>query len=155
MLEQIKSKLSPKCFDSVQNRFEPIEGQGINLKHMLKYFSTLSVTQYFTVDFICPYNMNHYPFDIQECNGTLEPKTNSDFFVKLVPKYLNYLGPTDLMKYQLEKNVSFVKSDNVSIFFYKCLQLLNYTLSIIINYALIIGKSFYHFPTNNGKADIE
>ena len=81
---------------------------------MLKYFSTLSVTQYFTVDFICPYNMNHYPFDIQECNGTLEPKTNSDFFVKLVPKYLNYLGPTDLMKYQLEKNVSFVKSDNVS-----------------------------------------
>ena len=58
--------------------------------------------------------MNHYPFDIQVCNGTLEPKTNSDFFVKLVPKYLNYLGPTDLMKYQLEKNVSFVKSDNVS-----------------------------------------
>ena len=57
--------------------------------------------------------MNHYPFDIQECNGTLEPKTNSDFFVKLVPKYLNYLGPTDLMKYQLEKNVSFIQIDNV------------------------------------------
>ena len=83
--------------------------------------------------------MNHYPFDIQECNGTLEPKTNSDFFVKLVPKYLNYLGPVDLMKYQLEKNVSFVKSNNASIFFYECLQLLNYTLSIIIIRA--VGRS--------------
>ena len=44
----------------------------------------------------------------------LSPKQTAIFFVKLVPKYLNYLGPTDLMKYQLEKNVSFVKSDNVS-----------------------------------------
>ena len=25
----------------------------------------------------------------------------------------------------------------------------------VINYALIIGKSFYHFPTHNGKTDIE
>ena len=100
---------------------------------MLKYFSTLSVTQYFTVDFICPYNMNHYPFDIQVCNGTLEPKTNSGFFVKLVPKYLNYLGPTDLMKYQLEKNVSFVKSDNVSDSFINVL-LQNYNLIMLLYY---------------------
>ena len=75
--------------------------------------------------------MNHYPFDIQECNGTLEPKTNSDFFVKLVPKYLNYLGPVDLMKYQLEKNVSFVKSDNVSYYFINvCLW--NYNLIMLL-----------------------
>ena len=59
--------------------------------------------------------MNRYPFDVQKCNGTLEPKKNSDFFVKLVEKDLNYpvLG-TDLMKYQL-KNVSFIKTDNVKI----------------------------------------
>ena len=59
--------------------------------------------------------MNRYPFDVQKCNGTLEPKKNSDFFVKLVPKYLNYLGPTDIMKYQLEKNISFIQTDNVKI----------------------------------------
>ena len=73
------------------------------------------MVQYFTVDFICTYKMNRYPFDVQNCNGTLEPKKNSDFFVKLVPKYLNYHGPTDLMKYQLEKNISFIQTDNVKI----------------------------------------
>ena len=81
----------------------------------LKYFSTLSVTQYFTVDFICTYEMNLYPFDVQKCNGTLEPQTNIDFFVKLVPKHLNYVGPANLMKYQLEKNISFSQTDNVNI----------------------------------------
>ena len=59
--------------------------------------------------------MNLYPFDVQKCDGTLEPKKNSDFFVTLVPKYLNYHGPTDLMKYQLEKNISFIQTDNVKI----------------------------------------
>ena len=57
--------------------------------------------------------MNRYPFDIQECNGTIEPKTNSDFFVKLVPKFLDYLGPTDLMKYHMNENATFIKTDNV------------------------------------------
>ena len=80
----------------------------------MKTFSTLSVMQHFTVDFICPYKMNRYPFDIQECNGTLEPKTNSDFFVKLVPKFLDYLGPTDLMKYHMKENATFIKTNNVS-----------------------------------------
>ena len=84
-------------------------------KNSLICFSTLSVVQYFTVDFICTYQMNRYPFDIQKCNGTLEPKKNSDFFVKLVPKYLSYNGPTDLMKYQLETNISFTQTDNVKI----------------------------------------
>ena len=59
--------------------------------------------------------MNRYPFDVQKCDGTLEPMKNSDFFVKLVPKYLNYHGPTDLMKYQLETNISFIQTDNVKI----------------------------------------
>ena len=77
--------------------------------------STLSVVQYFTVEFICTFEMNHYPFDVQKCNGTLEPKKNSDFFVRLVPKYLKYHGPMDLMKYQLETNISFTQTDNVKI----------------------------------------
>ena len=59
--------------------------------------------------------MNRYPFDVQKCNGTLEPKKNSDFFVKLVPKYLNYIGPKDLMKYQINKNPTFVPADHVII----------------------------------------
>ena len=62
--------------------------------------------------------MNRYPFDIQECNGTLEPKTNSDFFVKLVPKFLDYLGPTDLMKYHMKENATFMKTNNVSNLFF-------------------------------------
>ena len=106
--------------------------------------------------------MNRYPFDVQKCDGTLEPMKNSDFFVKLVPKYLNYHGPTDLMKYQLETNISFIQTDNVKIL---CVHSYNFSyLNINFSYRsyiclhdnlLILGKSFNHFPTENGTTDIK
>ena len=64
--------------------------------------------QYFTIDFICTYNMIKYPFDTQRCNGTLAPKTNSKYFVKLMPDKITYLGPIDLMKYIIDQNVSWI-----------------------------------------------
>ena len=72
----------------------------------------LSFMQYFTIDFICSYQqMSHYPFDIEECSGTLE---TSDSFVRLVPQALSYTGPTDLMKYQLIGNATIVQSSKVN-----------------------------------------
>ena len=56
--------------------------------------------------------MTHYPFDIQECTGTLE---SSNTFVGLVPKALTYSGPKDLMKYQLIGNASIIQPGKVNI----------------------------------------
>ena len=50
--------------------------------------------------------MEYYPFDIQECNGTIA--IDDDFFVRLVAKDLSYAGTENLMKYNF-KNISFVK----------------------------------------------
>ena len=73
--------------------------------------------KHFTIDFICNYNMDHYPFDIQECQGIVSIATESDFFVKLIAKDLMYNGPTNLMQYVLD-DISFIKNDEV-INFYK------------------------------------
>ena len=76
--------------------------------------STLSVMLYFTIDFICQYNMKYYPFDKQICNGTLEPKSNSIHFVNLVPKSVIYTGTSDLMKYVIHTNATFLPKEKVS-----------------------------------------
>ena len=62
--------------------------------------------EYFTINFICNYKMDYYPFDIQECIGNISIDNN--FFVRLVAKDLRYDGPENLMKYNF-KNISFVK----------------------------------------------
>ena len=70
--------------------------------------------EYFTINFICNYKMDYYPFDIQECNGTISIDTESDFFVRLIAKDLSYAGPENLMKYNF-KNISFVEKVQVTL----------------------------------------
>ena len=72
----------------------------------------LSFMQYFTIDFICSYQMATYPFDTQECAGTIEIE---DLLVKLVPQTLDYIGPKDLMKYNLIGNAIFIQTSKVNI----------------------------------------
>ena len=54
-----------------------------------------------TVNFICSFDMNHYPFDTQVCKNTIMPVPNSDMFVKLIGKKIIYKGPWNLMKYDV------------------------------------------------------
>ena len=54
-----------------------------------------------TVNFICFFDMHHYPFDIQVCKNTIMPVPNSDTFVKLIGKDIIYEGPRNLMKYDV------------------------------------------------------
>ena len=68
--------------------------------------------EYFTINFICNYKMDYYPFDIQECIGTISIDNN--FFVRLVAKDLSYAGPENLMKYNF-KNISFVQKVQVKL----------------------------------------
>ena len=70
--------------------------------------------QYFTINFICPFDMmKHYPFDIQECHGTIAPRTNRDFLVKLLGKELIYNGPRDLKNYVLIGNITYTQTNEV------------------------------------------
>ena len=102
------------------------------------YFSTLSVTEYFTINFICNYMMEYYPFDIQECNGTIS--IDDDFFVRLVAKDLSYTGTENLMKYNF-KNISFIKKVKLK-YLIDCWYGQDY--SIIYN--------FFFFPLQSGSS---
>ena len=82
----------------------------------LTNYSTITVTKYFTVDFICTYDMVNYPFDVQNCNASFMPKANSDVFTKLVPLgHPIYQGTLDLMRYQFQ-TIEYIH-DNVISFF--------------------------------------
>ena len=82
----------------------------------LTNYSTITVTKYFTVDFICTYDMVNYPFDVQNCNASFMPKANSDVFTELVPVGDPiYQGTLDLMRYQFQA-IEYVH-DNVIRFF--------------------------------------
>ena len=63
--------------------------------------SHVKAKKYMTVNFICFFDMHHYPFDIQVCKNTIMPVPNSDTFVKLIGKDIIYDGPRNLMKYDV------------------------------------------------------
>ena len=73
-----------------------------------------------TVNFICSFDMNHYPFDTQVCKNTIMPVPNSDMFVKLIGKEIIYNGPRNLMKYDV--NIS-LADDEVCNYFSNVMEL--------------------------------
>ena len=82
--------------------------------------------------------MDNYPFDIQDCNGTIEPIKNEKFFVKLIPTSISYDGPTDLMKYVLREKVSLSSRENV-----KILMILIFSIFMCIVYKSIFIPKFF------------
>ena len=61
---------------------------------------TITASKYFTVEFICPYEMDLYPFDIQKCFASFEPKANSEYFLEIIPIGRPiYKGPASIMNY--------------------------------------------------------
>ena len=72
-----------------------------------------------TVNFICFFDMHHYPFDTQMCKNTIMPVPNSDTFVKLIGKDITYDGPLNLMKYDVNITLEAGKVYNYFIIFIK------------------------------------
>ena len=62
------------------------------------FFSILSVSKAFTVEFICQFEVSLFPFDTQKCKAVIALKGKTGKFVKLVPT-LEFNGPTDLASY--------------------------------------------------------
>ena len=83
-----------------------------------------------TVNFICSFDMNNYPFDAQVCRNTIMPVPNSDMFVKLIGKEILYNGPWNLMKYDV--NISLADGEVCNYF------------SIRMKLNCSIAKEMYH-----------
>merc|ERR1712224_47073 len=55
----------------------------------------LILSQVYTTQFICEYDLRNYPFDVQKCSMIFIMQGNSGNFVKLIKNQLQYLGPVD------------------------------------------------------------
>ena len=83
-----------------------------------------------TVNFICSFDMNNYPFDTQVCKNTILPVPNSHIFVKLIGKEIIYNGPWNLMKYDV--NIS-LEAGEVCKYYFKMIMELKYKLSLYVS----------------------
>jgi hypothetical protein len=66
-----------------------------------------------TVEFICKFEMQYYPFDKQKCLAYIVMKGNSGYFVNLIEENVTYTGPSDMKQY-LIAGVRFVDNKHVS-----------------------------------------
>ena len=80
------------------------------------HVSYIKAKQYLAVNFICSFDMQHYPFDTQVCINKMKPVPNSNVFVKLIGKEIIYEGPWNLMKYDVNISLEAGEVSNSFIF---------------------------------------
>jgi hypothetical protein len=61
--------------------------------------NSITLTRFYNTRFICNYNMQWYPFDIQVCDLTLSLKGKSSDFARLKTEVLQYLGVLEVNQY--------------------------------------------------------
>ena len=59
----------------------------------------IELNRVYEIDFICTYDMQYYPFDIQVCTVDMTMAGSAAMFVDLKPGNLKYSGPKDLSQY--------------------------------------------------------
>ena len=72
----------------------------------------LEFKKFFVVDFVCSFDMNYYPFDVQDCTAEIEV-AKADQIVSLVELRLEYIGPSDVMQYVVIKTSGFKKNGRI------------------------------------------
>ena len=53
------------------------------------------------MDFYCPFQLDYYPFDGQNCPIILINKGNEGKNIELIPDKITYLGPTTMKQYRI------------------------------------------------------
>ena len=61
--------------------------------------NSITLSRFYNTRFICNYNMQWYPFDIQVCDLTLSLKGKSSDFARLKTEVLQYLGVLEVNQY--------------------------------------------------------
>ena len=59
----------------------------------------LMLSRVYEVNFICIYDMQYYPFDVQICTIDMIMAGSTDMFIDLRPGKLHYSGEKDLSQY--------------------------------------------------------
>ena len=63
------------------------------------FSSDLVFEKFFEVNFLCPFQMQNFPFDHQECEIIMESAGNERFYVKLKALNISYNGPMNIAQY--------------------------------------------------------
>jgi hypothetical protein len=61
--------------------------------------NSLEYIRYYTIEWLCDFNMAWYPFDTQSC--TMQLKNNLADWVDFVPRNFTYTGPMNLQEYHI------------------------------------------------------
>ena len=70
----------------------------------------IQLNRVYEIDFICTYDMQYYPFDIQVCTVDMIMAGSAAMFVNLNPGDLKYSGPKDLSQYYvMEYEIKYAK----------------------------------------------
>jgi hypothetical protein len=63
----------------------------------------LTIARIYDSEFLCEFDMATYPFDTQVCSIIITMKGNTDNFINIVGRHLNYSGPIDLTQYFIKE----------------------------------------------------
>ena len=115
--------------------------------------NSLILSRFYNTRFICHYNMQWYPFDVQVCHLTLSLKGKSSDFAGMKTKVLQYLGVLEVNQYVVT-NFSMLVNDhgsgysNLKISIFLGRRLLTIVLTTFVPTVLL---SIISFSTNHFK----
>ena len=71
--------------------------------HETTYFpgseNPLAYSRIYSLDFLCSFELQRYPFDTQTCKIDIMPTNKDQNFVRLIPDKLEYSGPIKMLTY--------------------------------------------------------
>ena len=113
----------------------------------------IELNRVYEIDFICTYDMQYYPFDIQVCTVDMVMAGSAALFVDLKPGDLKYSGPKDLSQYYVMdykiKNAKILDGNGVQISVILGRKLLGNILTVYVPTILLnlIGHSTNYFKS--------
>ena len=73
-----------------------------NIQYFAGKENPLHLSRFYNQRFLCDYQLNWYPFDIQHCYLRMAIKTSYSPFTKLIVEFYDYLGKRLLTQYEVK-----------------------------------------------------
>ena len=84
------------------------ESETENVQYFAGSQNPLILSRFYNTRFLCSYNMEMYPFDIQKCHLLFSMKGKSGDFAQLKADLLQYLGPAELLQYFVKNRTMYI-----------------------------------------------